>query len=171
MTQKNTRRSYTQRRSPKGFTLIELLVVVLIIGILAAVAVPQYQKAVEKSRATEAISVLKTMRQNFQLCELEHGKEAEECVLLDEFIPDNLTIDIGTWSETNEDCPANASLCVFTKNWVYDTESGYDFEANRIIGNEMPYYLGISYDDGRIVCDGPKDSYCKMLCGGSRCYL
>ena len=54
----------------KGFTLIELLVVVLIISILAAIAVPQYQKAVKKSRATEAIMNLKTIMNAQQIFHL-----------------------------------------------------------------------------------------------------
>ena len=49
------------QKENRGFTLIELLVVVLIIGILAAVALPQYQKAVEKSRAMQAISIVKAI--------------------------------------------------------------------------------------------------------------
>ena len=67
------------RNTRRGFTLIELLVVVLIIGILAAVAVPQYQKAVEKSRAAEAMQLLKSLRDAQALCILEHGASNDAC--------------------------------------------------------------------------------------------
>ncbi|MEF3279354.1 MAG: prepilin-type N-terminal cleavage/methylation domain-containing protein, partial [Elusimicrobiota bacterium] len=45
-----------------GFTLIELLVVVLIIGILAAMGIPQYFKAVERSRVAEATNVFSNIK-------------------------------------------------------------------------------------------------------------
>ena len=55
----------------KAFTLIELLVVVLIIGILSAIALPQYQKAVERTRVSEVLITLKSIQQNYVIKSLE----------------------------------------------------------------------------------------------------
>jgi len=49
-------------RNEAGFTLIELLVVVLIIGILASIAIPQYFKVVERAKATEAVSFVMNVK-------------------------------------------------------------------------------------------------------------
>lgn len=57
----------------KGFTLIELLVVVLIIGILASVALPQYNKAVMKSRAVDIVTFLENVNRGVDMLLVENG--------------------------------------------------------------------------------------------------
>lgn len=71
------------KRNPAGFTLIELLVVVLIIGILAAVALPQYQKAVEKSRMMEGIFLAEKIAQANDMYKLENGTYTNDINQLD----------------------------------------------------------------------------------------
>ena len=71
----------------RAFTLIELLVVVLIIGILAAIALPQYQKSVEKARAAEAILFLDGLDKAETLHHLATGEFTSDLDALDITLP------------------------------------------------------------------------------------
>ncbi len=162
-----------------GFTLIELLVVVLIIGILAAVAVPQYNKAVEKSRLAQARVMLETIYKARDLCYLQYGQNNEkECGIVDyENRETNnllLNMDIELPGEILygvENCISNGgsseAVCVQTKDWEFGSNEAGLWYAARIKNGEVAYSL-----EGKLQqCWNGTETFCTSLCGSNGCTL
>ena len=106
----------------KAFTLIELLVVVLIIGILAAVALPGYQRAVHKSRMTEVAVRLKAMTQAVDTYVLENGFSAcgPDSTITDLFdvYPDI----VGGLTKSKDSCGERGTTCYGSKYVWYNAD-------------------------------------------------
>ena len=160
----------------RGFTLIELLVVVLIIGILASIALPQYQKAVEKSKATQALTVLKSLVQAQKTYFMANGAYAKHF--------DELSVELPY--RGNEQW-ANVSA-------IRDTRSNEDWSlqlwvtsqgaAAIYMGRLSGKYKGAGFvykwgggsaqitcaerRSGGVVFEEPSGSYCQKIMGGTQ---
>ena len=148
----------------QAFTLIELLVVVLIIGILAAIALPQYQKAVLKARLMQYVEYATALKKANDIYFLANGVYSEDVREVDIDITGNATeLKKGAWtsSETNvsayytEGTNCGVSINGGAGCWVDEH------------GITLWLYVGA---DGTMICDAYNalaNSWCRSLSGGA----
>ena len=161
-------------QNKSGFTLIELLVVVLIIGILSAIAVPQYQKAILKSRFSQIDSIVNSSRKVVAYYLMSRGMPkdgqsvyftgTERLNLLDG-MPGNCdedtqrcTIDDDIWWLvvcSNIKGRAVCGIAVYLYDW-FDDEDDNAFYLTREKRTEDAWYLEMKFPRKEI-CQWAKD--------------
>ena len=133
-------------RNKKAFTLIELLVVVLIIGILAAIALPQYQWAVEKSHAAEAFQLLATFKEQQEIYYMANNTYASsfEDLGMEEPVSRYFTYKLGSYGVLANDKRNHYVL-------IYRYDYGELYAGNGLVcGYSVP--LGMEADVAKTYC-------------------
>ncbi len=141
----------------KGFTLIELLVVVLIIGVLAAVALPQYQKAVMKSRMSAMWPILKGIKDAQEAYFMANGTYTDNLNDLDISVPKGdkrSSSSVGQEDYKNGTCIDNLSAPASASGWVIFGGIGTQCSSGAQNGCLFKVWLDNSTRPGVIECTG-----------------
>lgn len=114
-----------KQRCKKGFTLIEMLVVVLIIGILAGIALPQYQMAVTKAKVASILPLMRRWKDALTEYRLQHDD------WLDEVLYSTYGEILGVtwpsdWKHTGNNEPCNNNASCHNDYWNCDVNDGGD---------------------------------------------
>lgn len=144
----------------KGFTLIELLVVVLIIGILSAMALPQYQKTVLRSRTAEVWANLGTLNKAVKAACLENP---DGTVFFSEGNYDLLSIEV----QDSEYFTYRGVIACSAASGAHDLYATYRGGGNH------NFRLGINRN-GQRICDGTSCTelgFTKVLSGTTNCIV
>ena len=138
----------------KAFTLIELLVVVLIIGILAAIALPQYRVAVKKAKMTEYMNMVKAIRDAEEVHYLANGYYTNDLESLDVSTPSkgNCEFKEDTYCSVYECGDDWYGVCNDGANAQAGTKEWHEFKLRYLHVLRDWEHSSTTYHKGDVIC-------------------
>ena len=122
-------------KKQQGFTLIELMIVIAIIGILAAVAVPQYSQYTKRARYAEVIAAAAPIKTGIEVC-VQETTDIEECDTFAKIGVKKAAVEVGDDVKTAEINASDAEIKMTASdalnNEEYILTPAYDNSANTL---------------------------------------
>jgi general secretion pathway protein G len=144
-------------RKTRGFTLVEILIVVIILGILAAIVIPQFTNASTDARKASVRSIAQTLRSQVELYKLQHGDK----------YPTDTNLVGGAWvwekltGKTNYDGSTSGGSLQYGPYMQSTPKNGLITDANKtsFVGSTLTGGNGFAIDtNGKITANDGADA-------------